>query len=199
MPFFYSKSKDFLLYTNFKVMYSTLRKQDSLKRLKGILLWMYRGKKTYVLGRDPYSRLESFYRDKLNKDLGIDKKLVRSQKIFLPHVGLNRWSKKKDVVEKLGAIDFPDFIELLPKVYMKNRHLHPQVKIFQGIESPVKLRIEDKESMETLQSTFGIDTTLRVNKTNREQFILEWTPEMYRIVNDLYKDDFEFFGYGMKN
>jgi len=187
-----------MLSTNFKVMYSTLRNQESLVRVKAPVLQLQSRKEKYVLGRNPYSRLESFYRDKLNKDLGIDKKIIRSQKIFFPYLGLNRWSEKKVVVEKIGSIDFPEFINLLPKVYMKNRHLHPQVKIFKWQKNPIKLRIEEGSTMKILQSTLGINTDIRANQTDREKFNLAWTPKMYRIVNELYREDFDYFGYDMK-
>lgn len=198
MPHFKNKSKDYIISTNFKVMYSTLRKQPELKKLKEELIWLYHPRVNYVLGRNPYKRLESFYRDKLNKDLGIDKKLVRSQKIFLKSVGLSSSSPKIEIVEKLSKLTFEDFILLLPQVYLKNRHLHPQVKIFKNRKNIHKLQLESKSDLIFMNEKLGINTNIKANSTAKSKFKLEWNSKIYDLVNDLYAEDFDFFGYEQK-
>ena len=195
MPHFKNKSKDYIISTNFKVMYSTLRKQPELKKLKEELIWLYQPRVNYVLGRNPYKRLESFYRDKLNKDLGIDKKLVRSQKIFLKPLGLSLKNAKQEIVASLSQLTFEEFIMLLPQVYLNNRHLHPQLKIFKNRKNIHKLKLESKTDLDFMNEKLGINTEIKANTTRKNNFELDWNTAMYKVVNKLYGEDFNFFGY----
>lgn len=179
-------------------MYSTLRKQPELKKLKEELIWLYSPKVNYVLGRNPYSRLESFYRDKLHKDLGLDKKLVRSQKIFYKPLGIKSNDTKDSIIKRLSEITFEEFIDLLPQVYMKNRHLHPQTLIFKNRKNVHKLKLEDDNDMEFMNNVLGINTQMKANSTSKAKFDLKWNSKMFEIVNQLYNDDFYYFGYEIK-
>ena len=68
MPSFVNRSKKITLTTNYKVMYSMLKRQRQWKKSKKwvIKLLPY---KSFGLVRNPYDRLVSFYFDKLNKSL----------------------------------------------------------------------------------------------------------------------------------
>ena len=67
MPFFKVKKKKILLVTNFKVMFSSLKRTENfikLKRAEACLRIAYTNPLVYFTVRDPYERLASFYRDK---------------------------------------------------------------------------------------------------------------------------------------
>ena len=198
MPHFKNKEKDYIISTNFKVMYSTIKKSPGLKKLKEELIWLYRPRVNYVVGRDPYNRLESFYRDKLNKCLSPSKKLGRDQRIFVRLMGYSFFSSHKEKFEALNQFTFEEFIRLLPKAYMKDRHLHPQKKILRNRRNVQTLKLESKENLQFMKNELGIDTTIRANKTDKDGFDLKWTREMLDIVNELYREDFEFFDYYRK-
>ena len=198
MPHFKNKEKDYIISTNFKVMYSTIKKSPGLKKLKEELIWLYRPRVNYVVGRDPYNRLESFYRDKLNKCLSSGRKWGRAQRIFFKPMGLTFLSPHKEKYEALSQLTFEKFIQLLPKAYMKNRHLHPQVKIFRNLRNVHPLKLESEEDLQFMKNELGIDTTIRANPTDQAGFDLKWTREMLDVVNELYREDFEFFGYPRK-
>ncbi|MFW6043739.1 MAG: sulfotransferase family 2 domain-containing protein, partial [Marinilabiliaceae bacterium] len=166
-----------------------------LKKLKEELIWLYRPRVNYVVGRDPYNRLESFYRDKLNKCLSPGKKWGGAQRIFFRPLGLTFLSSNKKKYEALNQLTFEKFIRLLPRAYMKNRHLHPQVKIFRNLKNVHTLKLESREDLQFMKDELGIDTSIRENKTDKAGFDLKWTREMLDVVNELYGEDFEFFGY----
>ena len=78
---------------------------------------------------------------------------------------------------------------------MKNRHLHPQVKIFRNLKNVHTLKLESLEDLQFMKNELGIDTGIHANKSDREKFDLKWTREMFDVVNNLYGEDFDFFGY----
>ncbi len=195
MPHFKNREKDYIISTNFKVMYSTLKKSRGLKKLKEELIWLYRPRVNYVIGRNPYTRLESFFRDKLNKSLNNSQKWTRNQKIFFKPLGLSCKNTHQEKYDALNRLTFEDFIQLLPVVYMKNRHLHPQVKIFKNLRNVHKLKLESQADLQFMKDELEIDTEIRANKTDQKQFDFEWTREMWDIVNELYSEDFDFFDY----
>ncbi|MGM0532583.1 MAG: sulfotransferase family 2 domain-containing protein [Bacteroidota bacterium] len=195
MPHFKNREKDYIISTNFKVMYSTLRKSQGLKRLKEELIWLHRPRVNYVIGRNPYDRLESFYRDKLNKRVNTSWKWGRTHKIFFKPLGLSFFSSNQEKFNAFKELTFEKFIRLLPQAYMKNRHLHPQVKILKDLKNVHKLKLESEEDLQFMKNELGIDTGIRANQTDKKDFDLKWTREMYDVVNKLYSEDFDFFGY----
>jgi len=161
MPHFKNREKDYIISTNFKVMYSTLKKSSGLKKLKEELIWLYRPRINYAIGRDPYDRLESFYRDKLNKCLNTSRKWGRTQRIFFKPLGLSIFSAHQKKFEALNQVDFEKFIQLLPQVYRKNRHLHPQVKVLKNLRNVHTLKLESEDDLQFMKNELGIDTSRR--------------------------------------
>ena len=197
MPHFYNKKEKYYISVNFKVMYSSMRIQKHLKKVKPFWLKLS-SKPKYVIGRDPYTRLESFYRDKLNKDLDKTNYWLRSQKIFFKPLGL----KKSDSIEKkyaaLKNISFQEFIQFLPEVYMNNRHLHPQYKIFKNLKVEKKFKMESKDDRDYIENNLKLDLSKKANTTQKSKFDLQWNQNMINIVNKLYHQDFDYFNYTKK-
>lgn len=194
MPHFYNKRENYFISVNYKVMYSTLRIQPQLTKVNGFWL-RFSQKPCYAIGRNPYSRLESFYRDKLNKELTTSNKWMRSQKIFFKPLGIRKFDTEEIKYNALKAISFQKFIELLPQVYLKNRHLHPQYKILKNLQVTKKFQMENTDDRQFIENKLHIDLSKKENSTPKENFDLRWTETMYQLVNQLYNEDFKYFQY----
>ena len=197
MPHFYNKKEKYYISVNFKVMYSSMRIQKHLKKVKPFWLKLS-SKPKYVVGRDPYTRLESFYRDKLNKDLDKTSYWLRSQKIFFKPLGIKKSASKEQKYNSLKNINFQEFIQFLPEVYMNNRHLHPQYKIFKSLNVAKKFKMESKEDRDYIEQHLKLDLSKKANTTQKSKFDLQWNQNMINIVNKLYHQDFEYFNYTKK-
>ncbi len=193
MPSFINHTKKTALITNYKVMYSSLKKQKEWKKSKNWLVRLLPYRK-FGLVRDPYDRLVSFYFDKLHKSLDDSDYFVRSQRIFFPVLGL----EKASPIEKyqaLKAIDLNKFIGLLPEVHDKNRHLHPQHWVFEKLNMDKFLPIENEKAQQLMQDELDIDLQIKANVTQKDD--IRWQPESRKMVNEIYKKDFEEYGYEM--
>ena len=138
MIFFKKKTEELYLITNLKVMFSTLTEQESLERvylsvdliLKLFLNWLGLNKlQIYLLVRNPYTRLESFFKNKFHSTISNIQHTGKWQychEIFFPFIGLHKSMPLSLVLEKLQCITFPEFISLLPSTHGKDGHLYPQ-------------------------------------------------------------------------
>ncbi len=177
-------------------MYSTLRVQKHLRKVKLFRLLLSK-KDKYILVRDPYKRLESFYRDKLGKHLDENKKWARSQKIFFKPLELEKMSVREKF-KALNNLSFESFVKLLPEVYSKNRHLHPQNRLFKKIKHKRVLYMEKEEDLLFLAENLHLDLNIKANTTDKSKHHLEWTPNMISIVNNLYAEDFKLYNFERK-
>ena len=191
MPSFINYSKKTTLTTNYKVMYSMLKKQRDWKKSKNWLIQLLPYKR-FGLVRDPYERLASFYFDKLHKSLDDSDYFVRSQQIFFSVLGVEKASSTEKY-QSLRAVDFNRFIELLPEVYDKNRHLHPQHWVFDKVRIDKFLQIEKESAQQLMQDKLDIDLNIRANVTKKDD--LQWNSSSIKIVNEIYQKDFENYDY----
>ena len=196
MPSFVNRSKKITLTTNYKVMYSMLKRQRQWKKSKKwvIKLLPY---KSFGLVRNPYDRLVSFYFDKLNKSLNDGDYFSRSQRIFFPILDDISNASSLEKYQALKAITFNEFIQLLPEIYDKNRHLHPQYWVFKNLRVDTFLQIENPAAKQFMQENLGVDLKIKANVTQKKD--LEWEPKSITIVNHIYQKDFEKYGYHKKN
>ena len=153
----------------------------------------------YFICRDPYARLESFYKDKVINNIdGIKQK---SQKHLL-----NFFSNK----DLQSHITFEQFIiEGLGKGYMDD-HIQPQsfwvqydsgkyyMTLTQGLRGLMHHVLKLETDMEILDEVLGIDVNSYRLNTSINQISLEWTKEMRNIVNTIYSEDFSTFNYEKK-
>ena len=172
-------------------MYSMLKKQKHWKKSKNWLVKLFPYRR-FGLVRNPYERLASFYFDKLHKSLDESDYFVRSQRIFFPVLGVEKASPTEKY-QALKAVDFNKFIGLLPEIYDKNRHLHPQHWVFDKLNIDKFLQIEDQSAQQFMQNELDIDLKIKANVTQKDN--LQWNSESRRIVNEIYQKDFEKYDY----
>lgn len=216
--FLNKKNKTFLV-TNYKVMYSTLLRQKQLKVLRGVgFLWyyfyysiFYPGTfKKYLIVRDPYRRLVSFFNDKFRQvllDYPNHDEWQQCQQLFFEPLGIAKDASAKDIRQSLLETTFDKVIALLPRVYTQDKHLTPQAwakkKCFKklGIRLCVNMsydrviKMEDTSALHDLAKELELDLNINVNKTKSRQQPIVWDETSKAIVNKLYKNDFETFKY----
>ncbi len=224
MIIFKSKIRNQYLITNYKVMYSTLNKQDNIKRvtrgrciLKVITKYPHLSNvKFYLIVRNPFNRIESFYKDKFLKaekhrlwmiDQGYKKNWQNSTEIFFPYLGLNTEMDPSFISKKLELVTFEQFISILPKVYMHNPHLWPQyfAKYIYLSISPFKIkipfqfketfRIESKPDLNRMATIFDIDLNKKMNTTQKIKRSIKWSDDAIETIQSLYDHDFKQFDY----
>lgn len=201
---FINPEEKYLITTNYKVWFSTLTNQKSLTRSTSSRVTGYRH---FLFARNPYDRLESFYRDKLFDAPSYAVfspafKWQNSQQIFLNRFGQTGWSFE-DERKYLQSISFPEFIELLAHVYYRDEHLVPQTILWRDGNKSLSsefdriLKVEDADCLEFIKLELKIDTSIKRNYTKHFKIDLVWSPEMRMIVNHLYKMDFVLLNYPM--
>jgi hypothetical protein len=193
MPHFLNTKEHYFLSLNFKVMYTTMKRQANLKKVLWIRPLLSSNDKYFIV-RNPYDRLESFYRDKLGKDLSLKRNWLSSQKIYFEPLGLTKASDEMKI-QVIRDMTFEQFIRLLPLTYMKNRHLHPQYKIFTGLRAKRILKMESPADMRYLNEKLHLDMDIRANSTHQVDKNIHWDKDLADIVNRIYEKDFELYAY----
>ncbi len=217
MWIFRSTTKDCYLAANPKVLTQTLLRQRNLvrftskKRYIHFLLKEVRadaGPEYIMLVRNPYKRLESYFKEKLRQKVKMvfdvnPYILKRHQTIFFPCLGLSEDDSLQRKQERLLQLDFKRFILALKDVYKFEDHLSPQTMNFSrsmfGKTFTMKMdryvKIESKEELGDLASYLGLDFSIRLNSSAEVDERIDWDDETEAIVQQIYKNDFETFGY----
>jgi hypothetical protein len=190
----------YIFLVNLKCGYSTFEGMRDDKLIKYSYEYNY---PAIIITRDPYTRLESFYKDKLIKNVHSDK-LQICQKELLNYFSRDDFLNKK--------ITFGEFIlNALAKGYTDD-HITPQYKVLERVN-----RIQCKNKKITLNRNSlpvyniklerGLDRLSNIlevdpdrycsNKTHDINVNIVWTREMRRIVNLLYARDFILLNYSM--
>lgn len=194
-------------------MYSTLMQQSNITIQQNndiTSLLNFEGRK-YFLARNPYNRLESFYRDKfiLHPGRSVYKENFQwqnCQKIFSGEPGV-KFDTFDEIRNALMATSFEKFIMMLPSKYMLDWHLIPQIfslcfkknNSISMIEIDRILKMEEESHMLFLNTNLNIDTSIRENETNSKSIDIVWSAAARKIVNTLYQPDFEELEYDMAN
>ncbi len=219
MPIFKRKDKEIYLFTNYKVMYSTLSSQENLLSILGtdrLFLKvlrrrvMSRGSKCYLLVRNPYDRVASFFRDKFRQAVEVSRQRGRwqnCQKIFFPPLGIGISGDPSSVASVMSNTPFSKFVSMLPEVYRFDGHLQPQIWK-ENLPWPGKIppwqmavRFERTYKMEAAQDLlemadlFDIDIRNKHNSTDASQGQIIWSPHDRRIVEKIYRADFLRYDY----
>lgn len=184
-------------------MWSTLNTTPELQKIKRfqliLLLFLERlefrrKSEIQLIVRNPYDRLESFFRDKLRKHAGVGK-WQHSQRIFFPYLNLQKTSPQEEKKQALLNLSFSDFIALLPKIYQKDHHLHPQYWIEKGIHVDQILKLEQSDDLSFLSQHIGVDFTKKENSTQGNAYDIEWGNASKKIVQEVYQEDYKRYKY----
>lgn len=217
MWIFRSKTKNCYLAANPKVLTQTLLRQKNLARFTSKRRYLHfllkelsvgAGPEYIMLVRNPYKRVESYFREKLRQKVRLvfgetPYILKRHQAIFYPYIGLTEQDSLQQKHDRLLALDFKSFIRALPDVFAVEDHLAPQTRNFTrsilGRSFTMKMnryvRIERKDEMSELANYLGLDLSIRLNSSAEVSETLEWDRESIEIIKKIYADDFKTFGY----
>ena len=211
--------KKYLIY-NYKCMSTSLHNSTlnnqclrEFKFLRDVLYSNFRfsSAEFHILTRNPYDRLESFFKHKLRKRvIKIRKTTIPwelSQKLFFPSLSLTETTPRAQVAEALMGLSFCRFISLLPEIYNLDWHLTPQfysmyVPRYPSYFFRIPIRIADIYKMENpgdlcrLERRFDI-TIGKFNVADSDVFGSEigWGRNEIKIVNQIYTRDFDCFEY----
>jgi len=222
MVIFQKQNEDIYLITNFKVMYTSLKKQESLIKvqptkillLKIMVSWILPRSRFYLVVRNPFDRIRSFYKSKFVR--ADDNRLYMlknntgnwqaSTEHFFPYLGLDTEMDPLDVSKKLAATAFDEMISILPKVFMKDGHMCLQAASCKmkfrfgfNISLPIKFervfKIESHHDLKELSDMFDLDLSTKYNNTSAIEDHSVWSQNSIQIVKYIYKLDFKSFEY----
>ena len=219
MAHFYHRDQEILISLNLKVMFSSL---VWLSRNSPAVMWIKQPsqifakpqsiffKNHYLLVRNPYKKIISFYKDRfyfvsLTQKNNPCYSWQGVQKMIFPYLGIDeKRDSREQVLEKLN-ISFVDFVSnILPKIYKMNGHLTPQHwifypkkrkrrnynhstkkhPIFKNVEI---IKIEDREALTKFCEKIGYDVNRKIHNTQKIEDP-ELTPDVIKIINKIYKD-----------
>jgi hypothetical protein len=220
MPHFVHDEGGYFLSTSLKAMFSTLKAQARLRPAGRGELWRHALAQRlplvpvephYLIVRDPFARIESFYRDKILQDpslrgpFGYDD-WQHCQRLLFPHIGVTREHAPHEIAARLRALPFERFLDVLPSVYRGDAHLAPQAETrWVRLAGPLRLalrfervfRMERPGDLEAL-AKLGIDLSTPANSTAEVEFAPRWSPARRALVARLYRGDLESFGYAAR-
>ncbi len=222
MVFFINDNRNYVLATNFKVMSSTLGAQTCIRRipakkLASRLLYaraVGRVIPKYLIVRNPYERLVSFYCDKFLSEPLLEGKrdLQVCQTKFLPYMNIQEGSDFATILTAFTRTSFEQFIDMIAKVISQDDHLLPQSAFFLDSARPIKHMIRQivfpfndfrilkmEHDRDVLSEDLGIDIRVVRNNTKRKSYQSYFSAPLYEKVNRLYEDDFILFGYDMEH
>jgi len=221
MPHFINRKRNYTLSANHKVMSSTLDRQVELQLLSPnrFSQLQFRARyfpffrmAAYLIVRNPFERLASFFRDKLRqhpKQFSSDDDFFWQdcQRLLFPFLGISPNASCEEIQTRLLQTSFSEFLEILPSVYLFDPHLIPQHTIafceYRYWSGTFEARFDrvyqmDHEEERLSLTELGIDLMVKTNTTDSEADQIEWTPELRSVVTTLYRDDFLSYGYRMK-
>ena len=220
MPILYNHEERYYLTTSYKVMYSTLMNQQKLKKTSVLhalgnqwasRVWSALSCPHFLLVRNPYTRVESLFRNKFRESPLRLKMYPHSkgwqdiQILFAEKLRPDaRTSKMED---RLLDIDFNEYVEVLPELYTLDVHLWPQYDHshlrYRGIHWSMAyqrtLKMENEKDLSFIQSSLNLDLSKKVNAVEPTRFPITWSSSSMAIVNTIYKKDFLWLGYDMSS
>lgn len=219
MPYFNVISSNKLVITNFKVMFSSFKKSHKFKKIKRFearLQIAFKNPPIYFMVRDPYQKAISFYKDKFQKiprqaDLSKPFKWEKPQRVFFPLLGLcTKKNSPQEIKQRLMDTSFDEYVEMLAKCHHLDEHIQPQHWI---LDNPsykflktlsvnkhqiTILKMDSTEDMSKFAEATGFDFSQRANSTDNIAAPTTISNDSLTILNHIYRQDFEDFGYPMQ-
>lgn len=143
----------------------------------------YRG---FAVVRNPYSRLWSLYKNKLHPNLqnnaycrgGVE------QAVFGKYGGMFR-----------GDMTFEQFVYTIGRIPYDNADAHFCPQSLQLPEEIEVFRMENMAPVRKFLAECGIEHLPHRNRTKKEDWRSQYTPEMQEEMRQYYRQDFEKYGY----
>lgn len=216
---FYSpvfRKEQYLILTSFKVMYSFLKSQHSLKRILWTkrtlpLAWSNRilGYPTgLLLFRDPESRFISYFHNKFRKaprkmlaeNCLRPENLQHCQRLWLEHIDMDT-DNVSDCCQALLETSLESVLAWLPTSYHQDPHTLSQLECLYAQRRWMKIRltvsrvflIDHPNDMQAFGQLLGLDTSQKVNQTQdmRENSVLSEAGR--ETLRQIYRSDFSLY------
>lgn len=216
MPFFKVEHENRIIITNFKVMFTSFKYTQNLRKIKRYKAYfniMLTAPDVYFTARNPYAKAMSFYKDKFQKiparvDTTKNFKWEKPQRVFFPLLGLDtRKNSTAEIKQTLLSTSFESYVDMLSHVYHLDEHInpqhwilnHPHYLMFKNLGiSKSKLQIfqiENKLQMQKFSTLTHFDINQKANNTHevvQEDIIGQVELDK---LNQIYAEDFAYFGY----
>ena len=204
-------------------MYSTLSKQGNLVRaglskrlyLNILLSWIFPKSKFYLIVRNPFDRIKSFYKSKFPKAEINRLWMLQNEKgewqkcteYFFPYLNLNTDMAPKMISQVLISTSFDKVISILPNVFSKDGHMTPQhyakkislSKYGYRCRIPIRFqkvfKIESKKDLNEIEKIFDINLSKPLNSTKNIVEDFTYNDDNVKTIANIYKRDFEEFKY----
>ena len=156
--------------------------------------------RTTQIVRNPYDRIVSCFKDKFRKQpLRINEQNFEWQachKTMFPFCGISPMDPPDVMAQQFLKMSFRDFLEILPHVYQRESHFHPQVwssslgigKSFRFRFPFVRvIRMEEKEALTQLPD---VNFSVIMNSTTDVPQDFELDEHARSVIRTIYKEDF---------
>lgn len=191
MNHFADREGRFTLSTNPKCMYLTIQAQPTLRPVGEPL----DGVPHYMVVRDPYRRLLSFWRDKFEVNLPVYQRIGQyphHYQVFFRPFGVSERGPVEMAQAALASLTFAGMVDVLADVFMLDHHLWPQTTGLVPVDRFLQMR--SKADMRFLE-TLGLNLAVHRNPTGPVREDDYYTPRLRTVVRHLYLDDFQQLGY----
>lgn len=213
MPVFRHASGRCYALINYKVLYTSFCSANSWQEVgrypsppnlfRSIL--RDHSRQTFLLMRSPYDRVISCFMDKFrlhpqnwHRD-GF--RWQHCQKLLFPFCDIQGNTDNEAIADRLLRLSFDDFLEILPRIYRRNAHYHPQnwQRILRCgpliLATWPSVQILNIESAEHRLRIPDIDWTVKYNATSHIDRDFELSETAKITIQRLYGKDFVLGGY----
>mgnify|MGYP000064513204 FL=1 len=192
-------------------MYSRLANEKALQAVGPCFLADAKGQAAehFVLVRNPYARLGSFFKDKFRRNIRNKKpgKICWQdcQRLFFQVLGLDEAADDDIKRQSFLQTTYADFIGCLPGCYLRDAHLQPQYLLLKEIAGLRTagfhlVHLESKNETAAFAGRSGINLGRKVNSTQTQvsdelEINRALSRALQQKIYDLYEPDFKSLGY----
>jgi len=169
------------------------------------------GPEYVMLVRNPYKRLESFFKEKLRQKVKMvfdddPYILKRHQEVFYSYLKIKSSDPLEVKAAALLKLTFKEFIMNVRDVYKIEDHISPQTLNFSrslmGVNRVMRMNkyvhLENADEMKWLADYFKLDLSIRINTTHEIDDAIEWDDESISVVKEIFRKDFDTFSYSVE-
>lgn len=207
MPTFHHKASNQYVLNSYKVLFSLFADSPAWNllgefspRIAASIVRRNALFRTTQIVRNPYDRIVSCFKDKFRKQpLRIHEQNFEWQachKIMFPFCRISPHDPSHVMAQRFLEMSFPEFLEILPRVYQLEGHFHPQVwssSLSIGKSRRFRLpfvrviRMEEKESLAQIPD---VNFSVTMNSTADVPQDFELDEHARSVIRTIYKDDF---------